>query len=73
MKRSFYYCDRPGAEISLDERSKCLLQLKPLRIDVHGKFYFREKDSPLDLCFDCSCKFKEWLIEFDRDLCDQDF
>lgn len=73
MKRSFYYCDRCGTEITPDERSKCLNQLKPLRIDVYGKFYFSEKDSSLDLCIDCSCKFKEWLTEFDTDLCNQDF
>lgn len=73
MKRTYFYCDRCGAELDIDSRSKCLSQLKPLRIDVHGKYYFRDKDSYLDLCYDCSCEFHKWLTEFDEDLCDQDF
>lgn len=68
-----YFCDRCGSEIDFEKHDKCLKQLKPLRIDTHGKYYFREKDAYLDLCFHCSCKFQEWLTEYNENLCDQDF
>lgn len=68
-----YYCDRCGAEIDSEKFDKCLKQLKPLRIDTHGKFYFSDKDKSLDLCFHCTLELEKWLTYKNVELCKQDF